>query len=186
MDKELQEALFKPIVNKTTVHNPPTSALPGAERLVGVERPATSNVQYKPVSLIKWVNGIPVPYTEWVVDKTKIDSVFLTALSLPYTGREDPITGQTHIEPRFVGLTNIEVAAIRQAERSAEGELESLKFLTDRVLGKAKQQIDTTNVNISLNDFLSSMSEQVAEAEERWNSASSAVTVHFSQLENPL
>jgi len=113
----------------------------------------------KPQKLIKWTpEGMPIPYTKWVLPKSRIDDVFMASLSLPYEGEYDLETGEAlPIPPRFQGLTNIEVAAIKAAERASRGDIETLKFLVERLQGKPKQQVENTNVNISLTDLLKSI-----------------------------
>lgn len=101
---------------------------------------------------------MPIPYTKWVLPKSRIDDVFMASLSLPYEGEYDLETGEAlPIPPRFQGLTNIEVAAIKAAERASRGDIETLKFLVERLQGKPKQQVENTNVNISLTDLLKSI-----------------------------
>lgn len=108
-----------------------------------------------PKKLITWVNGMPIPYTEWVLPKNRIDEVFLAALALPYAGTQNPHDPDDILyEPEYEGLTNIEVAAIKTARKAAAGDTEALKFTIERLLGKPRQSIDQTTVTVSLTDYL--------------------------------
>lgn len=109
-------------------------------------------------TLIEWVNGEPRPYTEFVVPKNQIENVFTAALSLPYEGTPDPAEPtELYIEPEFKGMTNLEVGAIKTARKFAQGDLDTVRLLTDRLLGKPKQAIENMNVEVSLKDYLDSL-----------------------------
>jgi hypothetical protein len=54
-------------------------------------------------------------------------------------------------------LTHIELAAIKLAVRASDGDLNATKELLDRVLGRAKQYNENTNVNMTLDDVLKQM-----------------------------
>lgn len=54
-------------------------------------------------------------------------------------------------------LTHIELAAVKLAVQAADGDLNATKELLDRVLGKAKQYSENTNVNMTLDDVLKQM-----------------------------
>ena len=54
----------------------------------------------------------------------------------------------------FGELTHIEIAAIKLAAYAAAGDLKSTQELFDRVLGKAKQVSESTNLNLTIDDIL--------------------------------
>jgi hypothetical protein len=51
-------------------------------------------------------------------------------------------------------MTHIEIAAIRLAVVAAVGDLKATQELFDRVLGKAKQVSESTNLNLTIDDIL--------------------------------
>ena len=51
-------------------------------------------------------------------------------------------------------MSHIEIAAIRLAAYAAAGDLKATQELLDRVLGKAKQVSESTNLNLSIDDIL--------------------------------
>ncbi len=111
----------------------------------------------KPKKLLKFVDGVPVPYTDMVLPKNQLDNVLLAAMSLPYTGTYCPIQKDMVLEEEYCGLTNIEVAAIKTAKKAASGQTEDLRFVMERLLGKPKQQVENTNVNVSLAEYLKAL-----------------------------
>lgn len=115
----------------------------------------------RPKRLIEYdKDGVPHPYTEMRIPKSQVDNVLLAALNLPYDGCYDPVTGEAILEAEFDGLNYLEVGMIKMARRAASGDMDSFKYLVDRVAGKAKQAIETTNVNLTLQDVLSQMESQ--------------------------
>lgn len=54
----------------------------------------------------------------------------------------------------FGDLTHIEIAAIKLAAYAAAGDLKATQELFDRVLGKAKQVSESTNLNLTIDDIL--------------------------------
>lgn len=51
-------------------------------------------------------------------------------------------------------MTHIEIAAIKMAAYAAAGDLKATQELFDRVLGKAKQVSESTNLNLTIDDIL--------------------------------
>lgn len=122
--------------------------------------PEKSNLSryLKPNKLINWdANGVPRPFTDWVLPKNKIDDVVLAAFALPYMGTYDKEQQCDIIEPEYEGLTNIEVACIKQAKKAAAGDLESLRFTIERILGKPKQAVEQTTLTMSLKEYLAAI-----------------------------
>ncbi len=112
----------------------------------------------QPKKLITWdANGIPRPHTEWLLPKNRIDDVILASFALPYEGSYDTRLEQLVLEPEYEGLTNIEVACIKQAKKAASGDLEALRFTIERILGKPKQAVEQTTVTMSLKEYLSTI-----------------------------
>jgi hypothetical protein len=64
-------------------------------------------------------------------------------------------------EDKFVGWTCLEVMTYRRAQSAARGCIDSQKFLYDRTLGKAVQQINQTNVNVTLAEALDVMADKI-------------------------
>ena len=54
----------------------------------------------------------------------------------------------------FGDMTHIEIAAIKLAAFAAAGDLRSMQEMFDRILGKAKQVSESTNLNLTIDDVL--------------------------------
>lgn len=65
-------------------------------------------------------------------------------------------------ESDYIGLTNWEVGQRKYAERFGSGDADTYNRTEDRLLGKAKQQIEQTNTNINIYSFLDHIAEQEA------------------------
>ena len=115
----------------------------------------------RPKRLVNIVDGVPIPYTEMVLPKSALDDVLLAALSLPYIGQYCPIEKCVVLEDEFLNLTNMEVAAIKTARKAASGQTEDFRFVLERLLGKPKQQVENTNVNVSLAEYLKALDMEV-------------------------
>ena len=76
---------------------------------------------------------------------------------MPYPA--DPL-----VEPEYAGLTYFQVSVLKQAELAARfASLESLEFLSDRIIGKPAQ----VNLNINAGDSYESFLQKIADAEEK-------------------
>jgi hypothetical protein len=104
-------------------------------------------------------NGMPKPAFREIFAKEQIDILNRAALSADFEPRQDTETEQ-YDEERFRGMTNAEVGAIKLAENYARGDIESAKYLLDRVLGKPKQQVEQLSVNASYAEFLEELARQ--------------------------
>ena len=71
----------------------------------------------------------------------------------------DPYPGD---DPRFVGKSRLEATLLSLAD-DAPHDPEARKELLDRVMGKPKQRVDATNVNITLSGFLQQIDSAEAE-----------------------
>ena len=77
--------------------------------------------------------------------------------NMPYPA--DPL-----VEPEYAGLTYFQVSVLKQAELAARfASLESLEFLSDRIIGKPAQ----VNLNINAGDSYEAFLEKIAQAEEQ-------------------
>ena len=77
--------------------------------------------------------------------------------NMPYPA--DPL-----VEPEYVGLTYFQVSVLKQAELAARfASLESLEFLSDRIIGKPAQ----VNLNINAGESYTSFLEKIAAEEEK-------------------
>jgi hypothetical protein len=99
---------------------------------------------------VAYVRGIVVPLGRKPVSATDIVATFQNALALEYDGADQS----------KIGLTMYEAGVVEQAKKFADGDLEAGKFLTDRVAGKAVQQVNSFNVNANLKDFLAGLAKK--------------------------
>lgn len=75
-----------------------------------------------------------------------------------------PYPADLLVEPEYVGLTYFQVSVLKQAELAARfASLESLEFLSDRIIGKPAQ----VNLNINAGDSYEAFLEKIAQAEEK-------------------
>lgn len=103
-------------------------------------------------------NGEPVPVIRQPITGQRMTRLLASALTQPYKPAIDPNTGgMAPGEEDFLGLTNIEVGALRQADQFAKGDSDAAKFCFDRVAGKPKQQVEQLTVTASLQDYLQAM-----------------------------
>jgi len=114
------------------------------------------NKYLEPKKLIEWVNGVPIPYTQFILPKQKLDDVILAAMALPYEGGVDEF-GEPQYNEDYKGLSNAEVMAINIAKKAAGGSVDAAKFLMDRLLGKPKQQVNVASVQMTLGEFLQNL-----------------------------
>ena len=65
----------------------------------------------------------------------------------------------------FSDMTHIEIAAIKLAVFAAAGDLKAMQELFDRILGKAKQVSESTNLNLTIDDILNGVQAKKAEGD---------------------
>lgn len=81
------------------------------------------------------------------------------ALALPYEGEWDPdLQEYVPEDPRYVGMTLGEVMVLRRAIAAASGNEAAYRDIADRVMGKAKQSVESVNMDMSYTDFLDMLS----------------------------
>lgn len=95
-------------------------------------------------------------YTEYVepMDAETITDMRLHALATPYEPKRSPDGELLPGEEKYIGYAKGEVMSLREAQMAAEGDLDAIRHINDRILGKPKQQIDNLNVSISYKDYL--------------------------------
>ena len=112
---------------------------------------ASSNIYFNEVDKngnvgkYKMESGVPVK----VADLGNIKDYFQQAIMKASVMTPDDIMATD-----FGELTHIEIAAIKLAAYAAAGDLKSTQELFDRVLGKAKQVSESTNLNLTIDDIL--------------------------------
>lgn len=109
-------------------------------------------------AFVVWRNGLPYPeFGEPHTPETMLGLIKATA-RLPYEPQLDPTTQQIPPdEQKFVGMDMLEVANYKRAQRAATGSLEDLKSIEDRVIGKPKQQIESVQINATLQEWLEAL-----------------------------
>ena len=91
------------------------------------------------------------------VQSTDCRKTISAIANMPYPA--DPL-----VEPEYVGLTYFQVSVLKQAELAARfASLESLEYLSDRIIGKPAQ----VNLNINAGDSYESFLQKIADAEEK-------------------
>ena len=96
--------------------------------------------------VIGWDPETGAPSVELVpmVTKAQAEATVSATAALPYDGPE----------LEFQGLSNLEVALIRQAQGAARGDREDLKEIMDRIAGRPKQTSEVTKVTMTYEDNL--------------------------------
>lgn len=130
---------------------------------------ADSDIKMVRRKLIKWVNGVPLPVDSEILinNKDTVRDIIAAAASLPYEG-EGSFLG---LEPELFGHTKLEVAMIRLMRRAAGGDLDAVKIVLDRLMGKPEQLSKTFEVKGTYKDFL----EVLAKKEEKENGSENII-----------
>lgn len=110
--------------------------------------------------MITWVNGVPEPTYGKIVETQSVKKLARVAASLPYEGEWDEDLEMYILDPRFRGMTNIEVMWIRLAEKAANGDMSAANMILDRILGKPKQSVESTSLSMTYQEFLKSLAQQ--------------------------
>jgi|TARA_B100001971_G_C18158369_1_gene519937 hypothetical protein len=120
-------------------------------------------------TFITWEDGIPRVELRQMITKEVLVDLPVAALSLPYERSEKDVFLEKDSE--FEGMTNAEVMNVRLARNAAKGDMDAIKTLQDRVLGKPKQQIESRSITETYTQYL----ERLAAAEEEKNLTESIV-----------
>lgn len=124
---------------------------PFKQRPVEVKDLAEKDIYYNEVNgqgnvcKYKLESGVPVK----VADMGNIKDYFNQAIMKAAVMSPDEIAIAD-----FGEMTHIEIAAIKLAAYAAAGDLKATQELFDRVLGKAKQVSESTNLNLTIDDIL--------------------------------
>lgn len=106
-------------------------------------------------------DGMPVVKYSVPIPASAMTEILKASMQMPYMealggadGAESEVPSQ--LEQSLQGMTRFEAMAHRVAQKAAWGDMECVKFIYDRLLGKPAQQITTTNLNMTYQDFLQS------------------------------
>lgn len=116
---------------------------------------------------ISWENGVPKRKYKVVVSKEDILEAKKYAAIQPYQGDWDPINERYIPDPRYSGLSKIEVAQHKLMDAAAAGDLNALAQVENRLVGMPTQSINSFSIKGSLEDFLKT----VVDKEESVNMA---------------
>ncbi len=116
-------------------------------------------------SFISWEGDKPVVKYKKMLSKNNIADLPVASLSMPYKRTDEEII--LNIDPEFGGKTNAEVMNIRLARKAADGNMEAIKTLQDRILGKPMQQITSLKITETYTEYL----ERATKAEEEFQEA---------------
>lgn len=112
-------------------------------------------------SFVDWSDGVPVVVYKQMLTKDIIVDLPLAAVSMPYERTEEEVF--LGIDEDLEGKTIAEVMDIRLARNAARGDKESYKILKDRILGKPKQEIQSTKLTMSYTEYLEKITEEEGE-----------------------
>lgn len=112
------------------------------------------------IAAIEWRGNPPQPFPVFreAITKENVISLKTAALSSPYIGLKDPDGSYIdEFEEEYDGRTCAEVIALRQAQKAARGDIEHIKYLEDRVLGKPTQHNQNLNYTVNWKDLVASI-----------------------------
>lgn len=121
------------------------------------------DLNYSGGELFEWVEGMPKPRRKRAMGKEQIQNLHNAAAALPYRGVWNPLTQRFEMEVDYAGLTQAEVAILKQWEKAASGDTKAYEKLMDRMLGKPKQAVETVSMKLSYQEVLDLMAERDAE-----------------------
>lgn len=120
----------------------------------------TDDMNYEGGQLFEWVEGMPRPRRKRAMGKEQIQAIHNAAAALPYKGVWNPLTQRFEQELDYEGLTQAEVAILKQWEKASQGDTKAYEKLMDRMLGKPKQAVETVSMKLSYQEVLDLMSER--------------------------
>lgn len=122
------------------------------------KEPARAPVQY--TGMLIWENGQPRAVVSRNFDGPKtgpsLKSLMQEVLNLPYTGSH----------PDYQGLTKGEAMILAMTDRAAAGDLDAVKEILDRIMGRPTQSIQSVKVTGTLEEFLDAMGDHTPEQAE--------------------
>ncbi len=118
-------------------------------------------------SMIKWVEGLPVPVEGPVITKEALHQMARATLSTSYVPTKDDI--RLGLDKRYAGLTKGEVMYLRLASAAAQGDQDAAKIMLDRTLGKPVAHTINKNLNMNYKDYI----EEIARKEQELESGGS-------------
>lgn len=104
-------------------------------------------------------DGVMVPtpvYTE-PLSRESVNLLVFASLSAKYNQRKDEYGNLLEGEEAFSESTKLEVAYSRIADQAADGDLDAIRFLTERVLGKPMQQTQNLNIEMTAHEWVNKL-----------------------------
>src|ERR1043166_3601918 len=138
---------------------------------------------------IIWENGNPKPAYREPFSKSQASQMNVAALSLPYRPIRENGICEPHChsaneycelhgeykpgERAYEGYTRAEVMYMRQADKAAWGDPDAMRNAEDRWIGKPRQEVTTTNINMTFQQWLDALPAP--------NSVPAQITIHDPQ-----
>lgn len=110
---------------------------------------------------IRMVDGMPVPTFYPLMNNSTISAVNRAVLSTEYIPKTDKEGNLLPGEEQYKGCTKLEVAAMRRADKAANGDDDAYERTLDRTIGKPKQINENINVNVSLQQGLDQIADNL-------------------------
>ena len=121
---------------------------------------------YSGGEIFSWNEGMPRTKDGKSLAKEQLQQIYHAAAAAPYIGDWNPLTSQYEVEPEFQGMTNAEVAILRQARKAANGDQKATETFFDRLLGKPKQAVESISMRMSYSEYLDLLAQQEADEPE--------------------
>ena len=81
-----------------------------------------------------------------------------------------PLLSEDAVEEKIAKCTMIEAATVRQMRKASNGDLDSFKYMMDRILGKPVNQTNAVSMNITYEEMLKQLNpDEIIEAEDQFS-----------------
>lgn len=150
----------------------------------GTKKPKAPTGRY-----IVWRDGVPYPAYADPFTKEAFENIITSTMALEYETEKyiDPELGIEVTAPheeKYRGMSNLEVMGRKLTHKAASGDMEAVKYVFDRVVGKPTTHIEQSgSIELKLQDHLRAFREedkmlaeqQMAAIEDRQNTVDTEV-----------
>jgi len=100
---------------------------------------------------------VPVPVYTDPFTRESVNLLVFASLSAKYIPKTDEYGEIIESDRRFADCTKLEAAYSRIADQAAQGDLDAVRFLTERVLGKPMQQSQNLNIEMTAHEWVNQL-----------------------------
>lgn len=106
-------------------------------------------------SALDWSAGEPVLKDRPTATPTVVRNMFFEVLSCTYQMTDED-------DPSWEGKSNLEVMVRKATRNACQGDMEAMKEVLDRSVGKAKQIVESASVSLTYQEYLSTLVQEEA------------------------